>query len=378
MKQQFFGIDLLRVIACVLVILTHSCECYYISNLYAGGSFENLDVATWQSEALWAVLFDSLSHCCVPIFVMISGFLLLPMRTGMSMGEFYRKRASRVLIPLAIWTVVYSFYCTFKMGVGLETTGDYFMSIISGIGFFFINFPGPIGHLWYVYMILGLYLIIPILSPWVERASRRQMRLILGIWLLLTPMPFLRLLWPELWGEAVWNPFGAQQYISGFIGYLLAGAYARKFLLNSERSYKGIGILLILLGFCGALAGMLYHNYLLPPTAETYATYVAGTYEISWFFCGLPICLEAFGFFLLFFRWSPQRVPALMSDFSRLSYGIYLCHIIFLTWFYEEVFLSLPVSTPFAILGICICTVITSYLVIKAISFLPKSKWIVG
>jgi len=377
MRKQFFGIDLLRILACVLVLLTHACECYYISNFYAGGGFENLDIATWQSEAVWAGLFDSFSHCCVPIFVMISGFLLLPMKPGMSMGEFYRKRASRILIPLAVWTVVYSFYCTFKMESGLVSVSDYALSILKGIGFFFINFPAPIGHLWYVYMILGIYLIIPILSPWVERASRRQMRLIIGVWLLLTPVPFLRLVWPELWGECSWNPFGAHQYISGFIGYLLAGAYARKFLFDSKQSYKGIGLLLTVLGFVGAAAGILYQIYYMPPTAETFGNYWQN-FEITWFFCGLPMCLETFGLFLLFFRWSPKQIPAVMSDFSRLSYGVYLCHIMFLTWFYEEIFLPLALPTPVSILAICACTVITSYLVIKLLSFLPKSKWIVG
>jgi len=377
MRHYYHGIDLLRILACVMVLLTHSCECYYISNFYAGGGFENLDVPTWQAEALWAGIFDSLSHCCVPIFVMISGFLLLPMKPGMSMGDFYRKRASRILIPLAVWTVVYSFYCTFKIETGLTTFGDYALSILNGLGYFFINFPTPIGHLWYVYMLLGLYLIIPILSPWVESASRRQMHLILGIWLLLTPMPFLRLVWPELWGECAWNPFGAHQYISGFVGYLLAGAYARKYLYDSERNYKLIGLLLTILGFAGAAAGIIYQIYNMPPAAETFDTYWQ-MFEITWSFCGLPMCMETFGIFLLFFRWSPKHVPSIMGDFSRLSYGIYLCHIIFLTWLYEEIFLPLALPTAISIIAICICTVITSYLVIKAISYFPKSKWIVG
>jgi len=376
--KHYYGIDLLRVLACVLVLLTHACECYYISNLYAPGSFENLDLATWQNEATWAALFDSFSHCCVPIFVMISGFLLLPMKPGMSMGEFYRKRASRILIPLAVWTVIYAIYDTFRMAGELQSVADGLRHVASCIGYFFINFPAPYGHLWYVYMILGLYLIAPILSPWVEQASRRQMRLILGIWLGFLIIPFLRLKWPLLWGECAWNPFGGHLYLTGFIGYFLAGAYARKYLYDSARSYTGWGIALTVLGFLGSFAGVLYQIYCMPPTAATYAAYVEGTLEITWFFCGVPMCLLTFGLFLLFFRWNPRRMPVLMADFSRLSYGVYLCHIIFLTWFYEHVFLPLACPAPLAIIGICIATVITSYLVIKALSFLPKSKWIVG
>jgi surface polysaccharide O-acyltransferase-like enzyme len=82
--------------------------------------------------------------------------------------------------------------------------------------------------------------------------------------------------------------------------------------------------------------------------------------------------------FLMLFKLPIKSLPNIIHDFSRLSYGIYLCHIVFLTWFYETLISDTLLPTACKILTIAVLTIVSSYLLIKALSYLPKSKWVVG
>jgi surface polysaccharide O-acyltransferase-like enzyme len=112
-------------------------------------------------------------HAAIPIFVMISGALLLDDKRRESAAAFYRRRLLRVGIPLVWWTVVYLFVRRFVDGevlsaarvVELLLTGD------------------PYYHLWFLYMIFGLYLLTPALRAFVRGATRGQRRffIVLGL-----------------------------------------------------------------------------------------------------------------------------------------------------------------------------------------------------
>lgn len=68
-----------------------------------------------------------------------------------------------------------------------------------------VNFGVEIGHLWFVYMLLGLYLFAPVVSPWIETASRRAMEGYLALWAFTLCIPYVHLVFPELLGECFWN-----------------------------------------------------------------------------------------------------------------------------------------------------------------------------
>lgn len=374
---HFHGIDIMRSMACIMVLVIHACECYYISNFYSSGSIETLNIAQWHDEAIWAGIIGSVCRCCVPLFVMISGFLLLPMNHRMTMGLFYRKRAKRVLIPLFIWTVIYAFYSAFKYGYQLNTLDDYAVYIMSRVCCFFVNFPSEIGHLWYPYMYIGLCLFIPILSPWVERATKNEMHVFLGLWCISLLLPYIHLLWPEVWGECYWNTDGILYHFSGFIGYLVAGAYCRKFLYDNNEKYFGKGLVLAIHGYALTLGGFIYQLNNLKPEEFNYSYYFQN-FEVTWMFNNISIGLLTIGVFLMLFKLPIKTLPVIVCDFSRLSYGIYLCHVMFLTWFYETLISGTHLPTPCKILSIAVLTIVSSYLLIKALSYLPKSKLVVG
>jgi len=105
-----------------------------------------------------------LAHVSIPIFVMISGALLLDDSRRESAGQFYRRRLLRVGVPLVFWTVAYLAVRVFIDGESL-TVARAARLILSG---------DPYYHLWFLYMIFGMYLVTPALRVFVRHAGQAQ------------------------------------------------------------------------------------------------------------------------------------------------------------------------------------------------------------
>ena len=146
--QREIWIDWLRVTACFLVMATHSCEPFYL-----GG--EGSLILT-KADAIWMSILNVLPRACVALFVVASSYLQFPLHY--STGEFFRRRASRILIPFVIWSVVYAL----AWGEPVQNFKD-----------LLLNFNYAAGHLWFVYMLIGLYLLMPLLSPWAEKVGKK-------------------------------------------------------------------------------------------------------------------------------------------------------------------------------------------------------------
>ena len=92
-KRENLGwIDLLRVTACFLVVFAHCCDPFV-------ARFDTDRPTFLQGCALGSAV-----RCCVPLFVMMTGVLLFPVRSGMR--EFYKKRIGRIVVPLIFWSVM--------------------------------------------------------------------------------------------------------------------------------------------------------------------------------------------------------------------------------------------------------------------------------
>ena len=322
-------IDWLRVAACFMVFVVHSTEPFYL-----GGDGS---LILTETDAFWASFFDSFVRSCVPLFIIASSYLQFP--THYPTMEFFRRRAVRILVPFLLWTVVYAF----RWGEPVEN----FRNLL-------LNFNYAAGHLWFVYMLLGVYLLMPLLSPWAEKVEKKELQIYLGICLFTTMIPLIRdwaaggattviygpsglprqALFP-LWGEASWNAYGTFYYFSGFIGYLLLGLYFRKFV--GELSWKktlGIAIPCYIAGFAISFGGFLRRVY---ETAEG-AFPVGGLvekavwWETTWCNDTIGVVLMAIAWILVFKKIKAEGrfYKNVLLPVSKASYGIYLMHLLIL------------------------------------------------
>jgi len=349
-KKRYFGIDLIRVVACFLVMQTHAGEIYYIDD--DGGLIRN-------DKNIWPGILNSLARVCVPLFIMISGYLLFPMKTDYS--TFLKKRFTRVSFPFIAFCIFYDIYYYIKGNIDIKT-------MFKNIPKIFINYGTELGHLWFMYMIMGVYLLIPIFSPWIQSAKKEHFYFYFIIWLISSFSCYIHLAFPEIWGECYWNHNTVVQGFIGDFGYAVLGAFIKLHL--KDKNLYLLGCILYLIGSGFTMFGFLYKRGEATTCEEI---------EVTWKFDSINVIIATFGVFLLLrkIECKNEKVIKIFNDIALKSYGMYLIHIFFLQ-FFKYVF-DAPNQFPlWCIFVIAILTFITSYLVIKALSYIPYSQYIIG
>ncbi len=330
-ENRVVWVDWLRVAACFMVIVVHATEPFYL-----GG--EGSQILT-KADAFWSSFFDSFVRACVPLFIVASSYLQFPLHY--SAGEFFRRRTVRVLVPFVLWSAIYAF----AWGEPAEN----FKNLL-------FNFNYAAGHLWFVYMLIGIYLLMPLLSPWAEKVSKRELQVYLAICAFTTLIPIIRdwyigggenllvtygvsglprqALTP-FWGEASWNAYGTFYYLSGFVGYLLLGLYLRRFV--GELSWRRTLIIALpcyLIGFAVSFGGFLWRvfescNGEFPATGLVEK---AVWWETTWCNDTIGVVLMTIAWLLLFKKIKSNGCfyKKVLLPISKASYGIYLLHLLIL------------------------------------------------
>lgn len=351
-SQRIVFLDYLRVIACFMVIMVHSCEFFFIDG-------DHIGIRT-PEDGFWVSLVDSAFRCSVPLFVLASSYLLLPLKTDAA--SFYKRRFVRVVVPFLLWSLLYATLPFLWGGMSAAEVSDSLLHLL-------VNFNPSSGHLWFVYMLIGLYLFMPILSPWLERVGRRGEQAFLAVWFLTTFWHYIKQGYPALYGECYWNEFHAFWYFSGFIGYLVLAHYFRNYIRWSLRRSLLVGTLLFAAGY--AFTAIVFYR-------RTFTATALQELELSWRFCSFNVVLATTGVFLMLRHCTCGKglLYAVVKEVSRLSYGVYLMHIFLLNFFYGLVEGAL--STPLTIVVVGSCTFLASCLLAKLLSYLPGSKWLIG
>ena len=349
-KKRYFGIDLIRVFACYLVMQTHAGEIYYIGD---GGVLLTADYNIWPG------IFNSLARICVPLFAVISGYLLLPIKTDYT--TFLKRRFIRISFPFIIFCILYDIFFYILGAYDTKT-------MLINIPKIFINYGTEIGHLWYIYMILGIYLFIPIISPWIKTAKKEHFYYYFAIWSISLFNVYIHYIYPEVWGEAYWNNTSLFQSFIGNFGYAVLGAFIKLHL--KQCNLYILGAILYLVGSGVTMFGFFYRR----PEAKT-----CKEIEITWHFNTINVAIATFGMFLLLRKIECKNkiIASIFNDIALKSYGMYLIHIFFLI-FFKWLFNALEQNPAWCLFLIAIVTFIVSYLAVKLISYIPYSEYIIG
>ena len=321
-KQRIIYLDFLKVIAIFLMVANHC-----VDNVTPAER-----ALPWYN--LWGSVYNSFTRPAIPLFMMVTGILLLP--TKMDMGSFYKKRLSRVLIPFLVWSVLYNLFPWFTglLNCDPETihvffkwadTSQAFGDALRNILMIPFNFSAFAVQMWYVYLLIGIYLYIPVFSAWVEKSDKRSQRIFLAIWAVSLFVPYLRnYLTANLFGECSWNEFGLFYYFAGFSGYMLLGYHLVKYPLQMSKVSKyALAAIAFAIGYAVTLIG--FKN----------ATAVEGQseamVELFFTFCSPNVALMTFAIFLICkdMRFENKRVNRFISQFSICTFGIWMCHYFF-------------------------------------------------
>lgn len=347
-NKQLFSLNLIRAVAIIMVLL-HHCLRDDLSE-----DFKYLLDLVLDADAL--------------LFFMISGALLMPVKGSWS--EFIRRRAVKVFVPFVIWTLIYalSYYSD-------GWINDYTLAMQIRWSWLSFNFwPG-----WFIPTLISLYLIMPLLSPWIATATRKQFHYVLILWLLSSVLPYLQ---PIAGFDIRYTPFtlmlNAVPY--AIIGYYLTYYRNRQPLLPSYVVQEPIGGVTMSEARRQARRIRLVVMYAMMIVAGVVLPFVlrdafdqVDVRSISHEWTATPGVVLSIFYFSLLIRVKTLGVivDKVVNIVSRYSFGIYLSHSLFLTVLFPRFILEIMDSTILLFIMVFASSFALTYL-LRKIPFLGR------
>lgn len=323
--------DALRFIASIMVVLHHTAGTYLLNRA---------SLFTTPSTFFISAFLDSATRIGVPLFIMISGRFLIDQTSRVS--TFYLRRARRIIIPLIVWSIFYSLYKSF--------THHHEISIFSVIRD--VAYGTSYYHMWYLYMLTGLYIITPLIPIFTRRVQMKSA--MLGILLLIFGMVINLILYNL-------NPhteiFAFAQSI------LLSGYYIFGYGVSKIKLLKISTVLLIdVYSICIILITLL--RFITQPQDNAYFSSFLSPF----------IILGSISIYILASHMHTRG--KIIPGLSPYTLGIYLFHPVALE--YVNRFVRMPLE--FAAIEIIITfflTLIITLFVVMTISKIPFLKYII-
>lgn len=285
--------DGLRVFSILAVIMLHTSA---------------VRVANWspiESMTWWvAHVCDSLCRWAVPVFIMLSGGLILDAERPYTILSFYKKRLARVAIPFVFWAGVY-FYWSYK-SYGMHITPAFIKnSLWQGLTY---------NHLYFIFIILGLYAVSPALRLMPRHLSSR------GIWIaviLIMSAASTGILFRYL-------PMNGLTRFVPYIAYFLLGYVIR---FGKEKIKRPV---LFLAAFSCATAVIIFRTYQLITLVgrDDYRAFV-------WYdHFSIGVIIQSLCVLIFMRSMLDSNKSTLFQRFlkviSPVTFGIYLMHVVFL------------------------------------------------
>jgi len=339
-------VDLIRTVGIVLVVMLH------VSNEY----YTTIYQTPLESAGFWwtATVYKSLTLSCIPLFVMLSGALLLqPSKIKEPIKVFLRKRANRIGLAFAFWSAIY-----IAWGFFVNQFPVTFDNVIEGT--VKSLFTGPWYHFWFLYLIAGLYLITPILRAVVAYRSQNLLKYLIILWFLgVAVVPLLQLI-------IGYNVNNSVFVFGGWIGYFMLGIYLQKKRVRSSILY-----------------GLFFLGLIWTVSITWYMHFLAHSLEQDYFFFDYltaNVIVASVAVFMILSRfnadWPGSKNPRfrqVVHAISENTLPIYLFHIIILESLQRGYFgfkLSLTIINP--VIGVPLITIFTFFITFGLVLLMKK------
>ncbi len=303
--RRVFYLDVLRAFACLLVVMIH------VSSKFVVKDFGSLNF--WVGDIL-----DSLSRIAVPLFVMISGSIFLDENYNFTKDKLFR-HVKKMAVFFIFWSLFYSLY--YYLLIPLKNHNDIHIKKI------ILNAILGHYHLWFCYMIIGLYLIVPLLRLWIKKENIKEVKYFIILSLIFSMflpsiIEFLSLLVPSF--KNLNSVLGnlSIKYVGGYTAYFILGWY----LNNYEIKHKKTTIVLGLLGIATSIFGTAFLSIKFQEFNHTCNNLSA------------HIAFQAIMIFMLVKNYfTDEKVPKqstekLVGFVAKNSLGVYAVHVVILKY----------------------------------------------
>jgi len=340
--NRIIYLDIMRILAVFCVVILH---------VSATGFFRYpLYTTEWQVFNI----FDSAVRFCVPLMVMISGALFLDPAKEIPVRKLYRKNILRVITAFLVWS---AFYFIFLSGIlqGVIWSFDEFLGSF---------FTGQI-HMWFLYMIVGLYIIVPLLRKITPGKKLTEYFLIVALVFAIIIPAIMKADFP-LHGVFAGNLENMNLYfILGFPVYFVAGYYFSKYPVK-----KTIRMIIYILGVLSVIFTIVMTSYI---SRSAYSDYMPNDLLHDYLLPNTAITtLALFLFFKSRFEGKVFTESAIkrISLLSKCSFGIFLVHVFFMVQFFMlldfyRIIYNPAILIPVISVAIYACSFVVSFLLNK-------------
>ncbi len=318
----------MRIIACFAIILLHS---LFASTVYYEASMTDFDV-------IFERIFEHLLMWAVPVFLMISGALLLEPEKEVTLKKIYTGYIKRLLIALVVFTLIFQIFDYVIEGAN-GVFGEWIQDLFLGRSW---------AHMWYLYMMIGLYIMLPLYKKVTEADDKFVIYTIIVLVVFTSIVPMIGSFGFEI---AFGIPTATVYPLYMFLGYHYR---------NNPLSIK-ISICLLAVS-----------------TAVIVTTSCLGTNEWMLAFSkynSFFVIMQTVGLFNLMYR-TDFKENRFVESLNKCSFGIYIIHMIgiraVMKWMGIDPYEYGPLF--FILLGVALF--FASYAVTYAIRKIPKIDFI--
>ena len=325
-NEREIAFDIARTIAMVMVIIIH------VSNVYSR-SFGIIG----NKSFIISLIFNTICRISVPIFLMISGALLLDRKFQLTK---YWKRIVKFIILIVVWDSIYLIWEYLYLG----TTYNQLYRLL---------FEPLRAHLWFLYTILILYIVQPLLRIIMNKSKKSIKILLLLVWLFFSTTSML-------------NHTLAEYFtIFSYMGFFIIGKYLYEFAKTKDIKKYNIPLIISMIGLFTISIILNYQS------SHKYNMF----YNLYFAYRTPFIMFSSFAFFLLLVgNYHKTKENNIIMKCSDLSLGVYLIHGIFLditvkTFIYQAI--PSLIGIPLFTIIILIESLISVY-ILKKIVFIKE------
>ena len=295
-SKRIFYFDELRALAIIGIVFCHASVAFVLSGVS-------------KSDFYISAFFDCFRDFSIPIFVMLSGALLIGKND--SFKVFFKKRLSRIFIPFLFWVIIYIIYSSAYIthGFNLSSAIDIFFGTSSTLGVAF----------WFIWMIIIAYFGIFVIN--------KLMQFNANVINILTVFAFIYILICQF---SLFDPYSSKIiYFVSFIAYVLIGYFiSSNDYLERKISANKLVIITLMLSIGSYLA---YIFSFVVPMSVSHGQFIT----LSYF--NIPILFISVNVFLFFkflskskYSLKNNKIKKAISTISMYSFGIYLAHYVIL------------------------------------------------
>ena len=338
-NQRLMWVDWLKALAIIGVIGIH-CTSILLDNNFV-----------FSMKWYQAVICASFFRFAIVLFIMASGYLLLRKIQPITVIP---RRLKRIIIPFVFWFIIYAVIkVVVKDAIGPA------WNMVDLLGFIIRGLLDPLGvsiQFWYIYMILGLYVLSPIISRWIHNAKMVEIEYLLFIWIIVSLLHFIGL-------KSIMLDY--LRYFSGALGYFILGYY----LSIKKSSYlenSNFGLTLFIIGWLFTIIGTVIASHL----TGSQALYFIRLGDLT-----PGACLQGIGIYIILKNTDYDRIDKRINDFmtkiSRDSYGIYLVNILIVNILYKVNILNFEHYTILMVLIMIVVVLFSSKIIIDIMDKIP-------